>query len=421
MKQKITLAEYPNRKVGSETNYLLIEQAIDALAVSGQPAQAIRSITAAIDGFVASADPRGEARARSKAAIIFRHLQDLERSRKEAEAALRFFKSNPEPHFEATAGLELGQVHEAYGDLDTAKRVYDDALAALTKHAREQSPETRKLFAYIQDCAANVHAQRKEFTRAIELRKQAIPLMESLNLSHDVVTAWTNYAQDLSQVRKFETALEALKHASTWLAKLKPHTPIARSLSARIEMATALVLSGVTKDSERNDALLDRGRLAARRAFDLFDGLGDPINAVAAILIQADTEIESGSLEQAAEFLRAADRRLPPADESGRDAASRLRRRLDVLRAKHAARQPGFDSILPPRMLRDPRISVRMADSPWVPAQSQKPKPSATSDPVDQIPNLWGSLDPKRAIDEIEKRKSQGLLDMIGRKRKKQK
>jgi tetratricopeptide (TPR) repeat protein len=422
MNPDITLAEYPNRKAGSETNYMLIEQAIDALVVAGQPAQAVMSIGAAIDGFVAAADRRGEARARSKAAIVFRHLHDFERSRKEAEAALRFFESNPEPHFEATAALELGQVYEAYGDLDNAQRVYAHALASLASGARQHSTATRKLCAFLQDCAANIHAQRKEFAKAIELRKKAIPVLESLDLSHDVVTAWTNYAQDLTQIDAFEQGLDALQHAETWLGKLKPQTPLARSLRARLEMATTLVASGVLKASLQSDGqfpLLERGRLAARRAFDLFDGLKDPVNAVSAILIQADTEIECGSLEEAAEFLRAADRRLPPADESRKDLASRLRRRLDHLRAKHAARQPGFEQILPRRMFTDPRVSVSMADSPWVPSQSRKPPSSPVSDPADRLPSSWGRINPRRAIDEIEKRKSQGLIDMIERSRKK--
>ncbi len=48
MNPNVSLADYPNRKRGSDPNYLLIEEATDHLVVGGRSREAIRAIEAAI-------------------------------------------------------------------------------------------------------------------------------------------------------------------------------------------------------------------------------------------------------------------------------------------------------------------------------------------------------------------------------------
>ncbi len=199
------------------------------------------------DGFVAMGDDRGEARARSKAAIVFRRLNQIDRSIMEAEAALRYFRDHSEPAFESSASLELGQAFESRGDLDSALRVYLEALQRLGDGGPGERKEIRKMRAFIQDCAANVYSRRGQFEQARPLRKRVIPIFEELQLPHDAVTAWTNLAQDQIQLKDLDGAANSLEQATRWADKLNPFAAESASQKAKIALVSGLRLKALFK------------------------------------------------------------------------------------------------------------------------------------------------------------------------------
>lgn len=425
MKEKITLADYPNRKRGSEPNYILIEKAMHHLAIEGRPGEAIRAIEAAIDGFVAMGDDRGEARARSKAAIIFRRVGQMERAIREAEAALRFFRANPEPAFSSSAALELGQAYEVRGDFDAALRTYLSALEELGEGRRGEPKELRRMRAYIQDCAANAYSQTGHFDQARPLREKAIAVMEEQKLSHDCVAAWTNLALDHIHLKDMKGAARSLQSAREWLQKLNLQTAEGRSQQAKIETVFGLILCNLFETVPRGDAsvheLLARTRVALRRALNLYDGLGAPLRAANSALTLADVEIEHGSVEQAAELLRMADRRIPPDTEGRNPMAHRLRERLDSLRSRQfmaGVQGTPLAKIFSGELFRDrPGVRVSMSDSPFVPAQSEQTPASPFSDPRDLFPILWANHHDE-IVDKIEDMKSIDSLSQLARRPK---
>ncbi len=167
--------------------------------------------------------------------------------------------------------------------------------------------------------------------------------------------------------------------------------------------------------------LLEQARLELRRAFELYDGLGERHKAVSAALTLADIEITHGSLPEAAELLRLAGRRLPSEEQTVESEDALLRQRLDWLRSRHALSEikgTDLEKALPADILSNPRVRVTISESPSVPAQPQRSEPFSVADPRDLLPFAWSGLDAERTILEIERRKSQDLRKLIERRGK---
>lgn len=414
--------DYADRRPGSDADYLLVEQAMHMLVIEHDAASAVRGIARAIDAFVAARDRRGEARARAKAAIIFRRTGDGERSLGEARQAIKHFRAHPDPVFEATTVLELGQLLLERDDLDDALKTFEDGLAALGEPRRGEAKELPKLRAFIQDCAADIHARRGEHAHAKSLRGPALAVFESLDLPHDAVTALTGLARDQILLGELEPARQTIERAVPWLGKLAGRYPQADAAFAHVsglwfnERMRRRAAAPGDDAEERNAADLEESRMWHWRAISLFDQLRQAGNAAVACADLAEVEIEHGDADDAAHLLRLAGRRLG-ADPTGLTPAARATLgRINALRFEHFARENaggGLGDVL--ELLSAPGGVTTMAESPEVPARARVTPAFANSDPSEVLPAAWARLDPERALLEAERQKSADLLALMRR------
>jgi tetratricopeptide (TPR) repeat protein len=202
------LRDYEPRAPGSEASYVLLDRAM--LAAKRRRAEAVGMIERAVESFVARGDAQGEARARAKAAKVFRERGNLARAEQEAQRALAWFADHPERAFEADAALELGQVLEARGDLDGAVAAYATQLAAYGEPRSGEPEVDARMRAYFADCMANALAKRGDLEEAIGYRRQALPVFDEQQLGHDAVIGWTNLALDLIRLGRVDEAGRAL-------------------------------------------------------------------------------------------------------------------------------------------------------------------------------------------------------------------
>jgi hypothetical protein len=129
------LSEYDPRAPGTDPLYTAIEEAV-LHAYRGERVAAQRRIEAALEGFVRLGDARGEARARAKAAIVFRHTGDHKRATREAHQALAVLVQAPDRHFRCTAVLELQQLLTAADDPAAAIELFEASSSGSSRPGR---------------------------------------------------------------------------------------------------------------------------------------------------------------------------------------------------------------------------------------------------------------------------------------------
>lgn len=433
MSTPLDLSEYDPREPDSDGRYALVEEAV-ILARRGHRAAAIRRAAEAIDAFAAAGDRHGEARARAKGAIVFRFCGDADRSEREARAAIDYFERSPDPHFRATAALELGQVLHARGDYAGAIDVDVREREALGDASA--TPVLRSLRAFLLANEANARAMSgglENLEETVRLREQVIPIMVETAARSHVVQEYANLAQDLLRLGRLDDAERALRSAEPYLPEVHDETTLANfayfagKVRAEREKRgggdAAGDAAGDAPPTRREAATLRRVRHELERARVLAERSGMQARALAARLELAAFEIESGDADEAAHLLRRAAARIPAIHLDAPD-RRQIQARLDGLRHQLQTRRDdeagdgGLLGVLPPEILagiRAGHASITITASPEVPGSEDLEPPPALEEPEDLLPNVWSRVDGERALVEAERRKSADLLRLMQR------
>lgn len=215
--------EYTNRAPGSDPYYESICRAMVAM-LKGNTVEAIRQIERAIDGFVVLGDVQGEGRARSKAVIVFRRIGDARRAIQEVERSLACFKQRPEPGYEATVYLEMGQLEAERSETELALVLFQKGLYLVGDPAPGEDEVTASARAFLADVSANCYVMKGEWDKAEKLRRLAIQSLERLGEPHfdrDLVISYANLCRDYVYTRRLYDAAHALDKAEAVLQTMR--------------------------------------------------------------------------------------------------------------------------------------------------------------------------------------------------------